>query len=250
MKWLFKWWWGMTVLLLALSASADHQETLRWTLTEPPDAAGFVVNWALSGGQFTSIDVGRVFESTVIVPDAKVHFYVYGYNAGGSGPGSNQICRYYGKPCPPDPVHAKIAGFSLWNAETDTVVMGNFITGHSFDFGCHAIEIRGNKYLQQNKGSIRKTFDGQLPAQNACENVYAFGWEDGDSPGVWDCASSLNIGMHTLKVEAFDSKDCQGIPYDTQEIIFGVGVVPEPDFKFGLVSGILLLAGLGRRRHA
>lgn len=270
MKWLFKWWWGMCVLIYASSAFAVHSENLQWTLpgeTVENFADGFIVFHAMPNAPFLSVDVGRVpvnelgrFFHAIEVADTDNFFYVVAYNEAGSGLGSNQICRRNGVPCPiepppdpepqpePDPLHAEILGFTLWNATTDTVEMGNFISGHDFAPGCYAIEIRGNKYLRDNKGSVRKYFDG---VRDGCEQKSQFGWEDDTGKlNKWNCAVSLNpIGLHTLKAEAYDSTNCSGTPQNSMEITFGVGVVPEPSFELGLFCGIATLIYLGRRHE-
>lgn len=259
---------ALLALLFSFQANASHIEDLKWTLVEPPVADGFRIYWALPNSPFTAVDVGRVsvnelnqFYHALEVPDSDVFFYVVAYNEAGDSLGSNEICRRFGVPCPAappveppptepppaDPIHAEIEGFTLWDATTDTVVYGNFISGHDFAPGCYAIEIRGNKYLQSNKGSVRKYFDG---VRDGCEQKFQFGWEDDTGKlNKWNCAVSLNpIGLHTLKAEAYDSTNCSGTPQNSMEITFGVGVVPEPPAGVAMAVGILFLLYLGRRR--
>ena len=143
---------------------------------------------------------------------------------------SNEKCRGPAGDCapslppPPDPSgsQAAVAGFALWDAESDTSIDSSFESGEQIslaDHGCVAIEIVGNSYLAEfgSPGSVMYSFDGQEPSGchdpgRSHENQPPFVWEVETGPGSFECAASLTQpGSHSLTVTPFDGDNCSGL---------------------------------------
>lgn len=210
------------MLLIGSEASARNEQ-LQWTHANPSTVQGFRVYWRLDGSSsqtqvsagLPTIQNGRYVYTVANVPDTGgVWFSVRAYNAGGDSPSSNEICRGCGSTTPPPPPppppggtpQAAISSFKLWNASTDQIAVDNFPDNGEITLSCAAIEIIGNTYLSNGGGSILKQLDN---GQTVCENSPPYGWQDGATPGQFDCAA-LPGGLHTLMVTPFDGENCTG----------------------------------------
>jgi hypothetical protein len=249
-------WWTfvlafclLIVPAVAPDASAQTRtETLRWTDDVNTDVAGYRVHYGLASRDYTQSEdagipaiVSGAFEYDIEVDaTADVYVAVTAYNTEAESFFSNERCRGAAGECAtgsgsdggsdasdvppsetPSETKAGIAGFVLWNAETDGLIDANFESGEQIslaDHGCTAIEIVGNAYLATfgTPGSIMKVFDGQVP--NGCsdpgrshENNSPFAWEVETGAGKFECAPTLTEpGIHTLTVTPFDGEDCTG----------------------------------------
>ncbi|HVN39166.1 MAG TPA: fibronectin type III domain-containing protein [Myxococcota bacterium] len=241
--------------VLAFSAEAwARTETLHWSQTDPSTVDGFYVYWTPTGGSESQVNVSlpaqdsQGFVTSVTVSDGvDVSFAVSAYNEGGESPRSNSICRGAtpGAACgttsstpPPSggggstTASSAIAGFRLWDANTDTVIDSNFTgTGKVITASCTSIEIRGNSYLAADSGSIKKQLcSGTTCAQAACgqanvsyENDPPFAWEDDAGIGKFNCAPSLAVnGTWTLLVTPYDGKNCSGAQGTALSVTFSV----------------------------
>jgi hypothetical protein len=232
------------MLLIGSEASARNEQ-LQWTHTNPSTVDSFTVHWRTSTSSTTDVNAGKPSQSgntfTFTIPNmpdtGDVYFRVSARNAGGPSPQSNEICRGPGVPCgtvtpppppPPPPPggttpQASISSFKLWNATTDTVITSSFQSGGTITASCAAIEILGNTYLANGGGSIRKDFGGQ----SICENAPPYGWQDGATPGQFDCAAFTN-GNHSLMVTPYDGENCSGTQGTSVELDFTVNVPTAP----------------------
>lgn len=231
----------------ALPAAAQlRTETIRWqdTQNNRSELTGYRIHLGGASRTYvTSVTVpvppvsGGIMQTAIQVPAlGKVYLAITALQGGAESFYSNEICREGGVACtsapppsdptptdPPPPTGARsaITGFKLWNAQTDTVIDGDFRSGESIVLSstgnCVAIEIVGNAYLQgSGPGSVMKAFDGNTPT--SCnnpgvthENSAPFAWEADQGPNLFACASSLlEPGTHKLLVVPFDEDDCNG----------------------------------------
>ena len=245
--------------VLAFSAEAwARTENLHWTHAQPSTVSGFVVYWTPTGGATTAVNVYAAspdatgYDAAVNVSDGvNVTFQVSAYNTDGvEGDRSNAICRNASSQAcgttttPPPPTGgggpttpmAAIAGFKLWNATTDQVLVSNF-TGGTIVNTCTSIEILGNAYLAGGSGSIKKQLcTGTTCPQTACgqpgvsyENSPPFAWEDDAGVGNFTCAASLQTnGTYTLQVTPYDGKDCSGTQGTPMTVNFQVSLPGAP----------------------
>lgn len=226
------------------AAAQTRVETVRWWDPDPTTVNGYKVYYGSSSGSYTtSVDVGipatdsqGAYTYGLSVPESEtVYIAITAYAGSQESPFSNEKVRVGttstgggtggggtgGGGTGGSGPQAAIASFTLWNADTDTVIDSNFQTGDqiSLDNGnCLAIEVVGNSYLaaSNSPGSVMFAFDGNVP--NACdtpgtthENEPPYAWETDTGPGQFECAASLTQpGTHTLEATPFDGDDCTG----------------------------------------
>lgn len=238
---------ALAVLASALPAAAQlRTETLRWqdTQNSRSELTGYRIHFGSASRTYlASVTVplppvsGGIMQTSIQVPaTGKVYFAITALKGELESFYSNEICREGGVACtsepspteptpteppPSDGASAAITGFKLWNAQTDTVIDGDFRSGERITLSstgdCVAIEIVGNSYLQDDgPGSVMKAFDGNTPS--ACnnpgvthENSAPFAWEADQGPNLFGCAASLIVpGTHELLVVPFDEDNCNG----------------------------------------
>jgi hypothetical protein len=242
---------GFAVLALVSLGSVDaaaqtRVETVRWWHPNPSAVDGYKVYYGTSSGSYTtSTDVGipatdsqGAYTYGLSVPSSQtVYIAITAYAGNQESPFSNEKVRVGtqggtgggtggggtgGGGTSGGGPQAAIQGFTLWNADSDTVIDSNFQSGDQIsldtDGSCLAIEVVGNSYLaaSNSPGSVMFAFDGNVP--NACdtpgtthENEAPFTWETDTGPGQFECAASLTQpGTHTLTATPFDGDDCTG----------------------------------------
>lgn len=249
------------VLAVGLEAAAQtRSEILTWrdTLNGPGAVVGYRIHYGTNSGSYvSSVDVGLPTKSTdglltarVIVEGGDLYFAVTAYDLDAESFFSNEVCRgAEGTACgssspPPDDgggseptpppttgPYAAVTGFALWDAQSDTRIDSNFVSGEQIDvsrYSCTAIEILGNSYLNTSgPGSVKYVFDGQ---DRGCtdpglshENTAPFAWEVDEGPGKFACALSLTLpGTHTLKVTPYDGDNCTGAVGSSVTLTFSV----------------------------
>lgn len=252
------------------AAGQTRTETLRWTHPDTSEVTGFTVHYGPASRTYTdTADVkippvvsGAYQVGIAVDADADVYFAVTAYSDEADSFFSNERCRGPAGDCappaeeppppsdpPPDPsgAQAAVAGFALWDADSDSRIDASFVSGEQIslgDYPCTAIEILGNSYLNQSgsPGSLMYAFDGQAPS--ACndpgrshENNPPFAWEEDAGSGRFECAPSLTQpGTHTLVVTPFDGDDCTGQQGSSVTLSFDVvdpSAPPPPDSGIG-----------------
>ncbi len=230
----------LAAAILSASAASARTERFRWTHANASSVDNFRLYWGLASGSPTShLDVGKpavdstgAFYYDLVVADGDtIYAVVSAWSSGLESLRSNEISRagITGGPTPPPPptpgANAAIVGFSLWNAQSDTLLDSSFQSGEAIPDSvraCVAIEIRGNAYVNADgPGSIRKVFDG---GDAVCERLYPYAWEDGTvTAGQFACAASLSaIGSHTLTATPYDEDGCTGTVGTPMSITFTV----------------------------
>jgi hypothetical protein len=222
--------------------AAARTERLRWTQGGgTPD--GFRVYVGTASRSYSSqIDVGvpptdaeGAYFYDLAVPDAQsVYVSVTALANGAESLFSNERFRSAPStgggggttppppppPPPPSGASGAVTGFALWNAATDTLIDGSFVSGEKITLpgqSCVAIQILVNPHLDtlNAPGSVKRVFDGQ---ESACtsmgvthENNAPYAFEKDLGPGAFECAASLTlVGNHTLTATPFDGDDCTG----------------------------------------
>lgn len=233
-----------TALASTGAEAQTRTERFRWTHPTPSLVSGFKLYYGTAPGSHpTQINVGLptpnsngVYFADVALPAQQgVYAVVTAYNAQGESAVSNEKFR----PAPTDGgsgggtgALSAIAGFTLWNATSDTVVDATFTAGEKIDIAtlpCAAIQIRTNAYLGtlNSPGSVKKIFDGQAlsctsaPASHEDNPPYV--WESEQGPNQYDCAPSLRaVGTHTLVAIPYDGDNCTGLAGPSATLTFDV----------------------------
>jgi hypothetical protein len=231
----------LTAALIGGDDAAARTERLRWTQSGATPN-GFRVYVGTASRAYTSqIDVGvpptdaeGAYFYDLAVPDTQSVYVSVTAMAGGveslfsnerlrSAPSTGGGGGSTPPPPPPPPpsgAQGAVTGFALWNATTDTLIDGSFVSGETITLpgqSCVAIQILTNAYLDtlDQPGSVKKSFDGQ---NSACttggvthENNAPYAWETDMGPGAFECAPTLTqVGTHTLTITPFDGNDCTG----------------------------------------
>jgi hypothetical protein len=213
--------------MLWASAASARTERLRWTSASVDK---FSIYLRLASTSYPSVGInagvpakdstGAYYFDIVVADTDTVYFAVTAWSGTLESAKSNEISRAgltsgggtTTPPSSPTTASAAVVGFALWNAQNDTVVDTNFVSGDTISDAiraCAAIEVKTNSYLTASgPGSVRRVFDG---VDKGCENNFPYAWEQSGN-GDYACAASLSaVGTHSLSVTPYDGDNCSGL---------------------------------------